>query len=530
MYNRPGSFSGCVMKRLLYLSHGFIFAVTAPIIQYVLIRGEVIYESPSRLIGPLLGTLALYLILASMAMFVFRNLNIGGILASLLILAFLYLWPIFDIVLIALVVGFCLLWLVFRKPSMLYIHLIMTVSAVLLAVYYLFLFGSFLSSLPIAGYQHLDTPVASEESVPSASNNHPDIYYIILDAYGREDMLQDLYGLDNAHFIQTLEQQGFIIPTLSRSNYHRTILSLSSSLNMQYLDGVEQVLGSSSIWWPLESLIQHSQVRAFLEAQGYRTVFFATRFDATDIRDGTYYEKPYPLMLDNLDESFVGETNLDLFPQLLKNKVFFSSVDSFRKTILFDLQNLPNIADLPGPKFVFLHIISPHPPFLFDANGPITFKKNTIVSIGDGQGFGGSASDYRSGYSGQVEFLNPQVLKMIDELLARSPKKPVIIIQGDHGPGMLLNYDSAAESCIYERYSILNAYYLPGVDPSSVPADISPVDTFRFVFNHYFGTHFDYLPSRQYYAADAAPFQFQDVTSQYQPSQPTCKPPTSKAP
>jgi len=42
--------------------------------------------------------------------------------------------------------------------------------------------------------------------------------------------------------------------------------------------------------------IHHSQVREFLEKQGYRTVFIASGFDFTDIRDGDVYLKPFPIM------------------------------------------------------------------------------------------------------------------------------------------------------------------------------------------------------------------------------------------
>lgn len=510
------------MKRLLYFVHGFLFAAIAPLIHYMLIAGDRVYEAPSRLIQPVLVAVLLYLILTVTAFIVFRRMESAGILASLLILAFFILWPIFDAILIALVVGTVLLGLVSRRFQLLHIHLVLGISSVLLAGYYVFLFISYLSSLPLKSYQHLVSPVVASEGSPTTSRDRPDIYYIILDAYGRADMLQTLYGFDNTPFIAGLEQRGFIVPSLSRSNYPRTIVSLSSSLNMQYLDGVEQVMGTSELWWPLQDPLQNSQVRTFLEDQGYQTVFFATHFDETDIRDGNYYEKPYPLMPDNLEESFIGETNLDLFSDPLSDVMFHSSVVSFRETILYDFATLPKVASIPGPKFVFMHVISPHPPFLFNANGPITFKKNAIVSIGDGQGFGGTAADYRTGYTGQVQFLDPQVLKMIDALLANSAQKPIIIIQGDHGPGMFLNYSSAVATCLYERFSILNAYYFPGVDPASVPADISPVDTFRFVFNHYFGSHFEMLPSRQYFSAEPGPFQFEDVTDQYQPGQPTC--------
>ena len=66
----------------------------------------------------------------------------------------------------------------------------------------------------------------------------PDIYYIILDAYSRDDVLQDFYQYDNGPFISELEALGFYVARCSRSNYASTRLSLPSSLNMDYIDNL----------------------------------------------------------------------------------------------------------------------------------------------------------------------------------------------------------------------------------------------------------------------------------------------------
>ncbi len=65
----------------------------------------------------------------------------------------------------------------------------------------------------------------------------PDIYYIILDGYGRGDVLKSVYGFDNEKFYNELENRGFFIARKSNANYAQTTLfSLASSLNMEYLE------------------------------------------------------------------------------------------------------------------------------------------------------------------------------------------------------------------------------------------------------------------------------------------------------
>src|SRR5690349_7474991 len=69
--------------------------------------------------------------------------------------------------------------------------------------------------------------------------NRPDIYYIILDAYGRADVLQSLMGYDNHDFLNALRQRGFYVADCSQANYAYTEFSLTSSLNYDYLDQLD---------------------------------------------------------------------------------------------------------------------------------------------------------------------------------------------------------------------------------------------------------------------------------------------------
>jgi hypothetical protein len=63
-----------------------------------------------------------------------------------------------------------------------------------------------------------------------------------------------------------------------------------------------------------------------------------------------------------------------------------------------------------------------------------------------------------------------------------------------------------------ESISILNAYYLPGVDSSQLYDSISPVNTFRLIFNTYFGEDYELLDDRTYYSPYWQPYDFYDVT------------------
>ncbi len=69
-----------------------------------------------------------------------------------------------------------------------------------------------------------------------ADGELPNIYYIILDGYARDDVLQEYFDFDNRPFVKELEKRGFYVARQSTSNYMLTFLSLTSSLDMRYLD------------------------------------------------------------------------------------------------------------------------------------------------------------------------------------------------------------------------------------------------------------------------------------------------------
>ena len=124
-------------------------------------------------------------------------------------------------------------------------------------------------------------------------------------------------------------------------------------------------------------------------------------------------------------------------------------------------------------------------------------------------GFYGSSWHKMDMYLDQLTCINQKVKELVRGLLdteSLSPK-PIIILQADHGPGSLTAdiqdkgpATHASQEGIKERMSILHALHLPGVTASDLPADLTPVNTFRFVFNHYFGTKFELLPNRVFFS------------------------------
>jgi hypothetical protein len=151
---------------------------------------------------------------------------------------------------------------------------------------------------------------------------------------------------------------------------------------------------------------------------------------------------------------------------------------AWRRQTLYTLEHLKELPEEQGPKFVFAHIYCPHRALVFGPNGEHVSPVNW--------------SNFRDKqfYRGQYIFMSAELEKLMDELLEKSEIPPVIILQSDHGirphhPDIVVGGD--------EWHRILNAMYLPGMDYSEISASISPVNTFRLIFNNYFDADYQLL-------------------------------------
>jgi hypothetical protein len=348
---------------------------------------------------------------------------------------------------------------------------------------------------------------ANQEPAPvfTKTQELPDIYYIIPDGYAREDVLKTLYDLDNTEFLSFLESSGFYVASDSHANYDQTALSVSSTLNLDYLDGYARELGvDSQNRDVLYNAIDHSRLRQLLEAAGYTFVDINSGNPITQIKDATYYLTPSRSLVINYFEREILANSV--IGRVVENDL----VDQYRARLVNEFELGASLGWIESPKFVFIHIVAPHPPFVFDAAGNPVDPPELVMR--DGSRYPGSREDYLYGYREQLLFVNHQLETMISAILAQSDMTPVIILQGDHGPGAYLDWSSADKSCIVERTAILNAYLIPGVDPSELYAEITPVNTFRLVLNTILGTDYRMLPDRTYMPTWDMPYDFIDVT------------------
>ncbi len=355
----------------------------------------------------------------------------------------------------------------------------------------------------------------------------PDIYFIIVDAYGREDVLRDFYAYDNSEFLDFLRAQGFYVAAAGHSNYPKTDLSLASTLNMQYLDVLAEEMGRSpESRLPLAEMIDQSRVRGALAGLGYRFVAFDTGVPYTSLEDADIYISPRL-------PSFLPRTLTEFEVMLLRTTAFRIVLDGYlqtqqgpgtpdafladlqRRRVLLTLETLPEIPGWDGRYFVYAHIDIPHPPFVFERDGtprPLTGE----FSLLDGQGFAGPPDEYVEGYLAQLEFLNGRLREVLPRIIRESDVPPVIILQGDHGPRLHTVWENSEATNMREGMGTLEAFFLPGGGEDRLYPTISSVNTFRVVFDHYFGGDLDLLEDDSYFLVHLSPFLYDKVTDRLQ--------------
>jgi hypothetical protein len=276
---------------------------------------------------------------------------------------------------------------------------------------------------------------------------------------------------------------------------------MSSSLNYDYLDALgEQFRPPNTRRAGLSELIQHSAARRDLESIGYKVISLDSGYDPTRLTDAdVYFAHQGSADINDFEEIFLRTTAARLLSEgvtLLNIPPDWESRDqAHRERILWELEQLNKIPSIPGPKFVFAHIITPHWPYVFGPNGEPVHER----------------PESETGYRNQVIFINDRIIPILQNILEKSSTPPVIIIQGDHG---------AVLEDPQRRMSILNAYYLPNGGNELLYEGVSPVNSFRVIFNYYFDAEFNLLEDVSYYSTYEEPYNYQVIENTRQ----GCKP------
>jgi hypothetical protein len=179
------------------------------------------------------------------------------------------------------------------------------------------------------------------------------------------------------------------------------------------------------------------------------------------------------------------------------------------------------------------HLLTPHPPYVTDSNGDFVTREQE------------SEWSFEREYVEQVIYTNEEIKELVDELLAvPRAERPIVVLQADEGPHPYRMEDSEAFDWttatldeLEMKLKLFTALHLPGIPTREVRRQIyptlTPVNTFRVIFNLYHGGDFRLLPDRNYIFRDSTrPLDLIDVTDRLgivERSSQRAGPPTSSA-
>lgn len=357
-----------------------------------------------------------------------------------------------------------------------------------------------ISIFNIAVYKSVSKDV-SEKTGSSVNSNQvlqakiglPNIYYIILDGYASSSTLREEFNYSNSDFENYLTGNGFYIASESRSNYAETMLSLASSLNMELLKTEVDSLTEPK----LLRMILTNKVMKIFKSNGYRIVTLASNMGSLQrFTDADWNIKCSGFFADEFHQVLLESTILS------RLKKYINISNPYREKILCTFSKLSYIHhEIKKPSFIFCHILLPHPPFVFGRNGEPTNEKLAFKDVWD----------KKKRYLDQLIFTNKMMKKVIKKILSEAGDESVIIIQGDHGPFITLGKE-INDRIIKARMRILNAFYFPEDVKNIFYNSITPVNTFRLIFNNYLNTSYELVEDRNYFTNYTIPYKFLDVT------------------
>ena len=388
------------------------------------------------------------------------------------------------------------------------------ITQVLNAVVVVMLVGPLLG---IARAQSLDGPLETEPDAAVTAalavapgppeGTLPTIHHIVLDGYSRADVLRDLYGFDNAPFLDDLRALGFAVADGATTPYGQTLLAMASIFSMNYLDAhvaaVEAAhpgLSEGGFRRRLASHFRSSPVRRATADRGYGFVAVDTEYGPLRVSDADQLlVSPDLSGLTYFERELYGMTPLLPITNRLAARDDRHTPEATRA--VFALGDHGG-GDAEPPVLVYNHVVSPHPPFSLDRDGrPRNLDRG---SLGDGNHWLGGDPErerlYREGYLEKLRFTNRALLAQLRGLIATAEGPLVIVVHGDHGGGLYLDHGDVDRTCAKERFATLLAVYASsGRAQRALGHDVNLVNLYRIVFAAEFGADLPRLPNRSYF-------------------------------
>jgi hypothetical protein len=317
----------------------------------------------------------------------------------------------------------------------------------------------------------------------------PDIYFLVFDGMPSTKAMQSAWNFNNSTLDTFLRREKFFISEDSKSNYNLTVLSLSSTLNMDYTSSIDLTQNEVKMYFKASSSILNNSLTKILSKEGYQISQYQPVSFGNKDWNGTLFFREM-LYMNYFYKTLPGRIYRDLGWHFSNLK--FKFVDKFyeskyeKRNIKAEKDNEHLITLVKNscadtklqPQFVYAHFVLPHDPFIFDSTGKRKETKLTLQL---------SETEQVNAFIEQVKYANKVIEQLVKHIKQNNKKNTVILIEGDHG------YRNIYGNKGYMVFENLNAIYLPGKDSVTLYSSMSPVNSFRIILNKYFSANLPLL-------------------------------------
>lgn len=339
-------------------------------------------------------------------------------------------------------------------------------------------------------------PAAGRVLATQTAAPRRDVYWLVFDRYASDRALELQFGVQN-DLTPWLREHGFTVLADSHANYIATSLSLATTANVRHLDEIVAGTTSSTYRERIYASLQNSLVAQQFKALGYHydhlgSWWTPTRVDAgADVNYNAAGASDFSAVL--LQQSAVPPVlrALGIAEQTLSKQYLHGR---------YELDMLDRLVDEPGPKFVWAHVLLPHPAYVFDADGSF-LPGSKSRALGETEA-----------WKRQFAYTNSRLRSFFEKLLALpEERRPIIILQADEGhwfnrtadedadasAGGAFDWQTATPEQLEIKFGIMNAWYVPGGVDLGLDPKMTAINTFPVLFDRYFGLD-DYpmLPDR----------------------------------
>lgn len=310
------------------------------------------------------------------------------------------------------------------------------------------------------------------------TKQQPDVVFILFDEFPSTLSLQENLHFDNRDIDSFLLQQGFSIQAHSHSNYNFTPFSLASMLNGKYLDFIKDPQSLNEMDYNTALLrIQKSEVVSRFEATGYRFVNLSI-FDMSNTPTLLTLNM-FPEKARLLTANTYYDKNLKVYVRMWEGpdttRIWglegYSTVLNYNNRVKRDfLKEIATKSD--HPRFIYLHVVMPHDPFYYDADGNVldmpTARKVTRLA----------RTEY---YINNLKVARKWLRELVTATQQHTGGKSIIMLMGDHG-----HKKNVESKDIRQQFANLNAVYFPDRDYSALYDSMTNINVMQVVMNKIF--------------------------------------------